>query len=64
MLEITGLHKSFGGLKAISNCSLNVERGTITGLVGPNGAGVNPTLMKKLMNNIRQLRDEKKLTFF
>ncbi len=39
MLEIKELNKSFGGLKAISNCSLNVEKGSITGLIGPNGAG-------------------------
>ncbi len=39
MLEINELHKSFGGLKAINNCSLTVEKGSITGLIGPNGAG-------------------------
>ncbi len=39
MLEINKLQKSFGGLKAINDCSLNVERGSITGLIGPNGAG-------------------------
>jgi len=39
MLEIKDLYKSFGGLKAISDCSLSVERGSITGLIGPNGAG-------------------------
>lgn len=39
MLEINKLHKSFGGLKAINDCSLTVEKGSITGLIGPNGAG-------------------------
>lgn len=39
MLKVNELHKNFGGLKAISGCSLNVERGSITGLIGPNGAG-------------------------
>jgi branched-chain amino acid transport system ATP-binding protein len=39
MLEIKGVDKSFGGLMAVSNCSLKVEEGSITGLIGPNGAG-------------------------
>jgi branched-chain amino acid transport system ATP-binding protein len=29
----------FGGLKALSTCSISVKPGTITGLIGPNGAG-------------------------
>ena len=39
LLEINGVTKSFGGLKAVNNCSLNVKKGSITGLIGPNGAG-------------------------
>ena len=39
MLDITGLHKSFGSIKVISDCSVHVEKGSITGLIGPNGAG-------------------------
>lgn len=39
MLDITNLYKRFGGLTAIRDCSLSVEKGTITGLIGPNGAG-------------------------
>lgn len=39
MLEIRHLHKNFGGLAAISDCSLCVDQGSITGLIGPNGAG-------------------------
>lgn len=39
ILTIHDLHKSFGGLKAIDACTLNVKRGSITGLIGPNGAG-------------------------
>ncbi len=39
MLEVKGISKSFGGIRALDNCGLNVKRGTITGLIGPNGAG-------------------------
>lgn len=39
MLEIKGLCKHFGGVKAVDGASFAVERGSITGLIGPNGAG-------------------------
>jgi len=39
LLIANGLSKSFGGLKALSDVSLTVERGEILGIVGPNGAG-------------------------
>ena len=39
MLEVRALSKSFGGLKAVSDVSLDVAEGTIVGLLGPNGAG-------------------------
>lgn len=39
MLEMKDLRKNFGGIKAVDGCSLNVRKGTITGLIGPNGAG-------------------------
>lgn len=38
-LQIQGLSKSFGGLKAVNDCSFEVNKGTITALIGPNGAG-------------------------
>lgn len=31
--------KHFGGVKAVNNASLEIEKGSITGLIGPNGAG-------------------------
>ena len=31
--------KDFGGVRAVDRCSLDVARGTVTGLIGPNGAG-------------------------
>jgi len=39
ILEIKNVSKSFGGIRAVRDCSLKVERGKITGLIGPNGAG-------------------------
>lgn len=39
MLEVRNLSKSFGGLKAVNDVSLDVPEGSIIGLLGPNGAG-------------------------
>ena len=39
MLEINGLCKNFGGLRAIHNLSLRLEEGQLLGVIGPNGAG-------------------------
>jgi len=39
LLELRGLTKWFGGLRAVNDVSLTVERGQIVGLIGPNGAG-------------------------
>ena len=39
ILEINNLSKYFGGLAAVSDCSIKVKRGTITGIIGPNGSG-------------------------
>lgn len=39
MLKVIDVHKSFGGIKALDGVSLEVERGSITGLIGPNGSG-------------------------
>ena len=39
LLEVAGLEKRFEGVRAVDDCSFAVERGTITGLIGPNGSG-------------------------
>ncbi len=39
MLDINSLYKSFGGIQAIKDVSLKIEKSSITALIGPNGAG-------------------------
>jgi len=39
ILEIDSLSVNFGGLKALSNVSVNLREGEVLGLIGPNGAG-------------------------
>jgi branched-chain amino acid transport system ATP-binding protein len=39
ILTINKLTKSFGGLTAVSNVSISLEKGELVGLIGPNGAG-------------------------
>jgi sodium transport system ATP-binding protein len=44
MIEVQGLSKSFGKVKAVQNISFSASNGQITGLLGPNGAGKSTTL--------------------
>ena len=39
MLEVTELGISFGGLRAVDELSMSIEKGGLVGLIGPNGAG-------------------------
>jgi branched-chain amino acid transport system ATP-binding protein len=39
MIVVDNITKRFGGIRAVDGCSLQVARGSITGLIGPNGAG-------------------------
>jgi ABC-type branched-subunit amino acid transport system ATPase component len=39
LLEVKGLARHFGGLKAVNGCSFEVPEGSITALIGPNGSG-------------------------
>ena len=39
LLEVKNVSKSFGGVKANENISINVKQGSIVGLIGPNGSG-------------------------
>jgi neutral amino acid transport system ATP-binding protein len=39
LLEVREVAKAFGGIRALEACSITVEAGSITGLIGPNGSG-------------------------
>jgi sodium transport system ATP-binding protein len=44
MIEVQGLGKSFGSVRAVVDVSFRAEDGCVTGLLGPNGAGKTTTL--------------------
>jgi sodium transport system ATP-binding protein len=44
MIRVSGVHKSFGDVKAVQGVSFEAPNGKITGLLGPNGAGKSTTL--------------------
>jgi len=64
MLKINKVQKNFGGLTAVNNATMQVEKGSITGLIGPNGAG-KTTLFNVIAGNLQSdsgeviLNDEK-----
>lgn len=39
MIKVKDLHMHFGGIKAVNGTSIEIAKGSITGLIGPNGAG-------------------------
>jgi len=49
-LEIKGLNKNFGGLRAVNDVGFSMERDQILGLIGPNGAG--KTTLLRLITGI------------
>ena len=53
MLELNGLSKTFGGVKAVSNVSLRIEAKEVRGLIGPNGAGKS-TLVNLISGLLKQ----------
>jgi branched-chain amino acid transport system permease protein len=44
LLKLAGLAKHFGGLKAVDGIDLEVQRGTVHALIGPNGSGKTTSL--------------------
>jgi len=52
LLSAKDISRSFGGLKALNVCNLEVEKGSITGLIGPNGSG-KTTLFNVMTGYVR-----------
>ncbi|MCF6386306.1 ATP-binding cassette domain-containing protein [Mycobacterium sp. MBM] len=44
MIELTGLTKSFGSVRAVDDLTCTIEPGVVTGFLGPNGAGKSTTM--------------------
>lgn len=59
-LEVSGLKKSFGGLKALNDVNLKVQFGTVHAIIGPNGAGKS-TLLNAFVG--RLIPDEGSVVF-
>ena len=52
VLEVTNLSKNFGGLRALNEVDLTINRQEIVALIGPNGAG-KTTLLQALATVLR-----------
>ena len=60
-LRVTGLRKTFGGLRAVNDVSFVVPAGSLTALIGPNGAG--KTTLFNVITNLFPV-DDGKIAFF
>ncbi|MCB9931369.1 MAG: ABC transporter ATP-binding protein [Alphaproteobacteria bacterium] len=52
ILDVQGVNKTFGGLKALDNVNLQVEEGSVHAIIGPNGAGKS-TLLNCFIGRLR-----------
>ena len=55
ILQIENLSKYFGGLAAVSDCSLKIKKGSITGMIGPKGSVIT-NLVKQIAGNLNSTK--------
>jgi branched-chain amino acid transport system ATP-binding protein len=60
VLEVRGLAKAFGGIRAVDDVSFDVREGEILGLIGPNGSGKS-TLFNCILGQLQPSAGEVKL---
>lgn len=60
VLEVSGIKKHFGGVKAVDGVSFTVEEGEILGLIGPNGCGKS-TLFNCILGQLSPTAGDVKL---
>ena len=52
LVQVESVVKTFGGLKALNECSLEIKEKSITGIIGPNGSGKS-TLFNVITGNLK-----------
>ena len=52
LVKVENVVKTFGGLKALNDCSLEIKNKSITGIIGPNGSGKS-TLFNVITGNLK-----------
>ena len=52
LVKVENIVKSFGGLVALNDCSLDIKTNSITGVIGPNGSG-KTTLFNVITGNLK-----------
>src|SRR6056300_1352135 len=60
LVQVESIVKTFGGLKALNNCSIEIKEKSITGIIGPNGSGKS-TLFNVITGNLKP--DSGKITY-
>ena len=55
LVQVESIVKTFGGLKALNDCSLEIKEKSITGIIGPNGSGKSTFI--RCINRLEQHQD-------
>ena len=55
LLRTEGVYKSYGGVQALDTCTIQIDEGTVAGLIGPNGSG--KTTLFNVITGYRALVD-------